>query len=175
MIEAISVRADEKVLEIGSGSGIVSIHCALEGADVTAVDINEKAVEATQRNARRCAVSSRIKAFQGDLFSSLGQKRFDVIIFNPPYLVSGSERGNTEAIELAWEGGENGTATTERFLTEAGKHLEPAGRIYILLEQNNRPEDLIARFPEFRWIRVAQADFFFEHLFVYMLDLKNES
>jgi len=173
MIEAISVGAGEKVLEIGSGSGIVSIHCALEGAKVTAVDISEKAVEATWQNAKRCAVSSRIKTLQSDLFSSVGQERFNVIIFNPPYLVSEPDKKGIEGVEMAWEGGENGTATTERFLKEAGKYLEPAGRIYLLLEQKNRPEDLIARFPEFHWKRVAQADFFFEHLIVYMLGLKN--
>ena len=171
MIRAISVSSGERVLEIGPGSGIVSIHCALEGCAVTAIDVNPEAVRVTEKNAERCGVSERINAIHGDLFSPLGPEKFDVIIFNPPYLVSDSNRKETDKIELAWEGGTRGKDTTERFLSEAKGHLKRGGRIYLLLERQNRTEELIARFSEFYWEEVAKADFFFEHLTVYVLTM----
>ncbi len=167
MIRAISVSSGKRVLEIGPGSGIVSIHCALEGCTVTAIDINPEAVKLTKRNARSGGV--KIKTILGDLFSPMAGEKFDAIIFNPPYLVSDSGRKETTKIELAWEGGARGKDATERFLAEAKEHLERSGRIYLLLERQNRVEELIARFPEFSWEEVAKADFFFEHLTVYML------
>ena len=47
LIESLDIRRGEKVLEIGCGSGVVSIHCAANGAEVTSVDINPRAVELT--------------------------------------------------------------------------------------------------------------------------------
>ncbi len=171
MIEAVSVSAGEKVLEIGSGSGIVSIHCALEGAAVTAVDINPEAVSLTERNAGACGLSEGVKAVQGDLFSPVGAEKFDVIIFNPPYLISGSgSEVRGEPIEAAWNGGEKGREVIERFLKEAGEHLSQKGRIYLLLEKQNRAPELKKMFPGYEWREVAIADFFFEHLAVSLLN-----
>ena len=157
MIKAISLSPGEKVLEIGPGSGIISIHCALEGCPVTAVDINPEAVKLTKENAKKCGVPERITTIKGDLFSPLAGEKFDVIIFNPPYLVSETQR---DGIETAWDGGPYGREVTERFLSEAGVHLEFGGRIYILLEKQNRAEELMKRFAGFRWEAIAGANFF---------------
>ena len=51
LIESLDVVPGEKVLEVGCGSGVVSIHCAKNGCDVTAVDVNPRAVELARRNA----------------------------------------------------------------------------------------------------------------------------
>ncbi|MBI4162993.1 MAG: methyltransferase [Candidatus Aenigmarchaeota archaeon] len=74
---------DKSVLEIGCGSGLISILLAKNNA-VTAVDVNEDAVKATQENAKTNNVE--IKAIKSDLFAEIGQEIFDIIIFNAPYL-----------------------------------------------------------------------------------------
>ena len=51
LTESLDIRIGEKVLEIGTGSGIVSIQCALNGADVVCGDINPRAVALARRNA----------------------------------------------------------------------------------------------------------------------------
>ena len=84
LIECIDV-GKEKVLEIGTGTGIIALHAAKNGAVVTTVDKNQKAVKNARGNAEKNGINIDIK--QSDLFSSV-DGMFDVIIFNPPYLPS---------------------------------------------------------------------------------------
>src|SRR3989344_2055286 len=73
----------KKVLEMGCGSGFLSILCAKRGAEVTAIDITEEAVNTTKANAHSNGV--KIHVVQSDLFENIIGK-FDMILFNPPYL-----------------------------------------------------------------------------------------
>lgn len=73
----------KSVLELGAGSGMISIRCAKRGAEVTATDISGLAVKTVSANALRNEVS--IEILQSDLFESLPAKRYDLIIINPPY------------------------------------------------------------------------------------------
>lgn len=74
------------MLEIGCGTGIVSISVDLESSiDVTAVDISEKAIENTRINKEK--LNSKIKIINSDLFSNINEK-FDLIYSNPPYIKS---------------------------------------------------------------------------------------
>ena len=72
------------VLEIGCGSGIVSIHMAKNENTVTSVDINPKAVKATKFNAKQNSVN--IEVIQGNMFEELQDRKFNSIVCNPPYL-----------------------------------------------------------------------------------------
>ena len=99
------------MLEIGCGTGIVSISMDLESSiDVTAVDISEKAIENTRINKEK--LNSKIKIINSDLFSNINEK-FDLIYSNPPYIKS-SEIENLQVEvkdyepRLALDGGEDG-------------------------------------------------------------------
>lgn len=99
------------MLEIGCGTGIVSISVDLESSiDVTAVDISEKAIENTRINKEK--LNSKIKIINSDLFSNINEK-FDLIYSNPPYIKS-SEIENLQVEvkdyepRLALDGGEDG-------------------------------------------------------------------
>jgi release factor glutamine methyltransferase len=87
---------DRRVLELGAGSGLISIALAQLGAVVMASDINEAALQQLELNAAANSVDVDIR--HSDLFESLGTMRFDVIAINPPYY-KGTAR-NTR--ELAW-------------------------------------------------------------------------
>jgi len=87
---------DKKILELGAGSGLISIFCARKQASVTATDINPVAVNTIIENARNNAVS--IEVIQSDLFEKLQSRNFDYIIINPPYYPK-TPKNNAE---MAW-------------------------------------------------------------------------
>src|SRR5215831_2441067 len=74
---------NKTLLDVGCGSGIISLCAARSGARVTAVDINPAAVESASRNAERAAL--KIASRVSDLFSNVPE-RFDIIAWNPPFL-----------------------------------------------------------------------------------------
>jgi release factor glutamine methyltransferase len=71
------------VLELGCGSGLLSLVAAKKGALVTATDINPKAVSNTKYNATINKLP--VKVFYSDLFTALSGERFDMVLINPPY------------------------------------------------------------------------------------------
>jgi release factor glutamine methyltransferase len=115
----------ENVLEIGCGSGFLSILLAMKGAGVTAVDINEEAVGATESNAKANGVD--ITCLRSDLFEKTDE-RFDMIVFNPPYLPV--EEGENDAI---YAGGLSGRETIERFIAGVKGHLNRNGTVLIVI------------------------------------------
>jgi len=124
MIDLIEIEEGEDVLEIGCGSGIISVYCALEGGEVTAVDKDDDALELTRKNAFYNDVGLE-EVKKSDLFSELVGV-WDVIIFNPPYLPKDERLEKDDR----WDGGERGDETIMRFLEQAVNYLYPDGRLY---------------------------------------------
>ena len=145
------------ILEIGCGTGIISVHLASKGAQVTAVDLNPKAVEATRFNSMNNGV--RVEVLEGDMFASVGGRRFGTIVCNPPYLPPSDEKYEDSDLALAVEGGPTGTEFISRFLSDAPEHLEENGSIYLIT--SSRMKNL-----ETGWKRqiIHQEKFFFERL-----------
>ncbi len=124
LIDLIDVDEGDDILEIGCGTGIISLHCAYHGGVVTAVDINDKALELTMVNAKDNEIPLK-KVLWSDMFSNISGI-WDTIIFNPPYLPS--IRGAKE--DPRWDGGTRGDETIVRFLDQAYPHLTPGGKVY---------------------------------------------
>jgi release factor glutamine methyltransferase len=73
----------------------------------------------------------KIVFIQGDLLSPIDQNvKFDLILFNAPYLPT--ERENTSWLERAWAGGETGRGIIDRFIIEVSEHLSPNGQILLM-------------------------------------------
>ena len=113
-------------LDVGCGSGIVSMCAARAGARVTAVDINPEAVRCTLANAEQHALKIDVRS--GDLFSSLGNERFDIISWNPPFL-PGTPATLAEA---AFYGGPH-FDVIRRFVDAVGNHMNPGASVYTIL------------------------------------------
>jgi len=88
-------------LELGAGTGIISILAAKKGATVYASDISSKAVENVKLNAAKNNV--QINIFTSDLFKNIPDMQFDYIIINPPYY----SKDPREEEEYAWFCGSN--------------------------------------------------------------------
>ncbi|WP_433428634.1 methyltransferase [Nonomuraea sp. CA-141351] len=118
------VRAGDRVLDMGTGSGVNAILAASTAKQVLAVDINPVAVEAARGNAERNGVADRVEVRLSDVFGDV-DGRFDLIVFDPPFRWF-SPRDLLEAATTD----ENYRAMTS-FFRQAREHLTPAGRMLI--------------------------------------------
>lgn len=125
-----------KVLEIGPGSGILSVEAARRGGEVIAVDINPAAVKATRAAALDAHV--RVVVCEGDLFEPVNDETFDIILCNPPYLPD-----EPKDPDVALDGGPEGWEFIDRFLSEAKPFLAKEGKILLLFSSHSKP-DIIA-------------------------------
>jgi len=164
LADNIEVRTGEKVLEVGCGTGYISIIAAMDGGDVEGIDINPAAIELSERNARKNNLPN-IRFHLSDLFEKVAT-RYDVIIFNPPYLPS--EEFETNTFDKCWDGGEGGREVTERFLDRVLEHLNPHGRVYLLQSSISGHERSLERLRDMGMVTkvIASKRLFFEELFV---------
>jgi release factor glutamine methyltransferase len=117
------VRPGDRVLEVGTGNGVIAAEMA-KVARTVAADINPHAVY--------CARQKGIEVVRTDLVSGF-RGTFDLILFNPPYLPTRPEERMEDWLEYALDGGESGRAVIERFARAAGHVLAPEGRILLLI------------------------------------------
>jgi release factor glutamine methyltransferase len=128
LADNLDVRQGESVLELGTGCGLLAILAANAGAKVVATDINPAALECARKNAEAHGATGRVDFRLGDLFSPVAKERFDVVMFNPPYLPVKPEEALGGPLDLAWEAGPDGRKVIDRFLQELPKHLSQNGR-----------------------------------------------
>jgi release factor glutamine methyltransferase len=145
---------NKRVLEIGCGSGILSIVMAKQGAQVTAVDINEDAVETTKLNAEKN--SARLTALVSNMFEHVDDK-FDLIVFNPPYLSDdtdldvvaairneGIEHLKEDNILRQWGGGPTGREIIGRFFKSVAAYLAPDSTVVIGISSLTGEEEVLS-------------------------------
>ena len=157
MIDALEIVPGERALEIGCGSGLISLHMARHGAMVTAVDLNYEAAVCAKAAAGLNGL--RLEVIRSDLFQNV-KGCFDLIVFIPPYL-----RGEgTEVSDLAWAGGRTGTETLGRFLEQAPAHLGPEGRILIIVSSDMEQTPLKGMLDPFLVRELRAQHLFFEEL-----------
>lgn len=116
-------------LDLGTGSGILGLVASREGATVTAVDVNPQAVECARRNAAQAGMA--MECTVSDLFAAVGEARFDIVAWNPPFFPKAARN----AAEAALFAGEN-YATIRRFAREVRAHLAPGGCVLLILSED---------------------------------------
>lgn len=158
------VSGADRVLDVGTGSGLLAISAAMAGArKVTAVDLNPAAVLAARANAAVYGLAARVNVVQGDMFEPLRGERFDVILCNPPYL-----RGEpTSQGTLAYFAGDD-LGWLRRFSQGAVDHLNPRGRCLLALTDSTDLATILDIFRQDGWrVRpLAERDLIVERLFI---------
>ncbi len=130
--ENLTLGKGERVLDMGAGCGILSIVAAEKASMVLAVDINPYAVRCAKENAKLNYVADKMFFVQGDLFAPIRiAQKFDLIMFNAPYLPSEPREGE-DWLARAWCGGVDGRAVIDRFICEVPKHLRSGGRVLLM-------------------------------------------
>lgn len=125
-----------RLLDIGTGSGVVSISSKLENPalDVTASDISPDALAVAQKNAELFGVAQDIRWIESDVFSAIDPaQRFDIIASNPPYIASDTYDMLPPEVKadptLSLLGGKQGMEVIERLLKQAPDYLNPSGTL----------------------------------------------
>ena len=147
LAENLEIKKGQSVLEIGTGSGLVSMYASLLTDDVTATDINYNALELAEKNFKLNNINT-IKLEFGDLFEPVKDKKFDVILFNTPYLPTDSDDIINDDLNYAFDGGLDGRKVIDRFINEVSNHLNDKGIVQIIqssLSDNNRTLDMFDR------------------------------
>ena len=152
------------ILELCTGSGCLSIMMAdaFPRAQVDAVDISTEALEVAHRNVDDYALTGRINLIASDLYEHTGDRRYDMIIANPPYVNADSmthlpaEYGHEPQIALA--GGTDGMDLVRRIVDGAAARLTPGG--ILMVEIGNEREHCEAAFPtlEMTWLTTSAGD-----------------
>ena len=146
------------VLDLCTGSGCIGIACAYSfpEAKVDLVDISPEAIEVAERNIQQHGMSGQVRAIQSDLFNSLDQNRYDIIVSNPPY-VSHSEMQELPPEykcepALGLEAGNAGLDIVTPLLQQASSYLKPDG--IMVVEVGLSAEALQSRYPRvpFLWL-----------------------
>jgi len=142
------VLKDERVLDMGTGSGILGIIAAKQAREVIAIDLNPHAIKCANKNAKLNGVSEKIHVIRSDLFSSLTNKTlFDLILFNAPYVPS--EENETDFwLGQSWAGGLTGRKVIDRFISQTPQYLHKTGKIMLMQSTLTSVDDTITKFAE---------------------------
>lgn len=145
----------KKVLDIGTGSGVLALFCASHGAQVTATDIDVSSLRQAQDAAE--VLGLKLETTLSNMFSEV-HEQFNLVLFNPPYLPSSTIHDRTV------DGGSGGTMLSERFLEELPSHLKRDGTALLLASSLNETACWPERYREFQFSVVARRSLFFEEL-----------
>ncbi len=146
------------ILDMCSGSGCIAIACAtvFENAEVDAVDISEQALKVANININKHHLANRVKVVQSDMFTDLPQKKYDIIVSNPPYVTQSEidslpDEYHSEP-ELGLYAANNGLQFAIIILQQAFYYLADNG--IVVVEVGNSAQALQALFPEipFTWL-----------------------
>ncbi len=165
--ENIRGQKSNRVLDLGTGSGILGIVAAESACHVVSVDVNPYAVRCAKRNAFLNGLSRKISFLRGDLFSCFREiVKFDLILFNAPYLPVDDSVSDAWSL-WAWNGGATGRTVIDRFIAQAPLYLKLNGKIMLMQSSLAGVEETLRHFAHFHMYSRVLADLrlpFFETL-----------
>lgn len=157
-------REPDDILDLCTGGGSIAISAALRFAQarVDAVDLSEQALSLAAENLADHQVQDRVNLYHGDLFAPIGDRQYDLILCNPPYVNSASMRKLPAEFlaepDTALAGGNDGMDLIRRILADAPKALRDGG--FLLLEIGHEAPFFEAAFDslEFAYLPVAAGE-----------------
>lgn len=154
----------ETVLDLCTGSGAIAILASgvFENAEIDAIDLSPDALDVARINVGDKGLGGRIELYEGDLFAPIEEKRYDLILTNPPYVdgIAMDELPEEYRHEpaMALGSGLDGLDIVRRILAAAPDHLNPGGGL--LCEIGTGREILEAEFPtlDFLWLDTEESE-----------------
>jgi release factor glutamine methyltransferase len=167
LLENLRVERRDRVLEIGTGTGIIAIKASVKARMVVATDINPYAIECATKNII-LNKSFNIELRQGNLFEPVKGEKFDLILFNTPYLPTDDEEKINDELNAAWDGGVDGRMLIDRFIEGLPHYFNPGGRVQMVQSTLSDLNMTIKKFEDlgFRVSVTARKKGFFEEILV---------
>ncbi len=165
LADNLEIKKGQSVLEIGTGSGIVAMYASRLTDDITVTDINFDACELARKNFTENGIEN-IEILWGNLFEVVENRKFDVILFNTPYLPTEDDEVLDNTINYAFDGGLNGRKVIDLFLNEVGNHLNDGGIVQMIQSSLSGNDETLAILDELGFIAeiAASEHFFFEDI-----------
>lgn len=165
LADNLQIKKGQSVLEIGTGSGIVAMYASRLTDNITVTDINFDACELACKNFEANNIEN-IEILFGNLFDPLQNRKFDVILFNTPYLPTEEGEVLDDTINYAFDGGLNGRKVIDAFLNKVGNHLNDGGIVQMIQSSLSGNEETLKKLDELGFIsEIAKKEhFFFEDI-----------
>ena len=165
LADNLEIKKGQSVLEIGTGSGIVAMYASRLTDDITVTDINFDACELARKNFTENGIEN-IEILWGNLFEVVENRKFDVILFNTPYLPTEDDEVLDNTINYAFDGGLNGRKVIDLFLNEVKNHLNDGGIVQMIQSSLSGNDETLAKLDELGFIAeiAASEHFFFEDI-----------
>ena len=165
LADNLEIKKGQSVLEIGTGSGIVAMYASRLTDDITVTDINFDACELARKNFAENGIEN-IEILWGNLFEVVENRKFDVILFNTPYLPTEDDEVLDNTINYAFDGGLNGRKVIDLFLNEVGNHLNDGGIVQMIQSSLSGNDETLGKLDELGFIAeiAASEHFFFEDI-----------
>ena len=165
LAENLIVEPGDYVLEIGTGTGIVAMYASRITDNVTVTDINLDAVVLAEHNFKLNNIDN-IEILFGNLFEPVKNRKFDVILFNTPYLPTEKDEVIDDNLNYAFDGGLNGRKVIDLFLDEVKNHLNDKGKLQIIQSSLSDNNETLRKLDELGFISeiAASEHFFFEDI-----------
>ena len=165
LAENLQIKEGQSVLEIGTGSGIVAMYASRLTDKITVTDINFDACELARKNFRQNNIEN-IEILWGNMFEVVENRKFDVILFNTPYLPTEEDEVLDNTINYAFDGGLNGRKVIDLFLNEVKNHLNDGGIVQMIQSSLSGNDETLSKLDELGFIAeiAASKHFFFEDI-----------
>ena len=127
-----------QILDMCTGSGAIAVSLAsyIDKSEIDAVDISQKALEITEKNAKENKVEKKIKEIESNLYKNIGEKKYDIIVSNPPYIKHEVIKKLDKQVQkeplIALDGGDDGLEFYRKIIKQSPKYLKKDG--YLCLE-----------------------------------------
>ena len=165
LADNLEIKSGQSVLEIGTGSGIVAMYASRLTDRITVTDINFDACELARKNFEDNNIEN-IEILFGNLFEPVENRKFDVILFNTPYLPTEDGDVIDDTLNYAFDGGLNGRKVIDLFLDEVGNHLNDCGIVQLIQSSLSGNEETLEKLDRLGFIaEIKESEhFFFEDI-----------
>ena len=158
------VNSVQSILDLCTGSGCIAVACAhaFPNTPITASDISKEALEVAKINIKKYNLGNHINVIQSDVFDTIPEQQFDVIISNPPYVDEEDTQNLPDEYRheplLALSAGKDGLDIIRQILKKAYDYLTDSG--ILIVETGNSAEALMKQFPDvpFIWLEFEYGE-----------------